>query len=207
MQETNLTLSVSDGVGLEARYHEGRRDRYAVLCHPHPLYGGSMDNNVVLAARGAFVEMGYSTLRFNFRGVGLSSGVHDDELAPLDLEAAHSSLIQRKEAAQGVHIVAYSYGAWVAVRCLAAGLDVVSATLISPPVSFSELDFAGLSPPSCPTLVISGDSDGYCSEAALEAWLAGSDVVRRVRLEGVDHFYWGGEGRLRAALTEFHETF
>lgn len=207
MNESNLSIPVSDGVSLEARLHVGDRGRGALLCHPHPLYGGNMDNNVVLAARSALVELGYSTLRFNFRGVGLSSGVHGGDSASLDVEAAFDTLKRHDSACEGVHVVAYSYGAWAALRCFAAGLEAASAALISPPVSFPELDFAGLSPPSCPTIVVVGDSDAYCSTAALDGWLSGREAAERVLLEGVDHFYWGGEAGLHKALVEFHEAF
>jgi alpha/beta superfamily hydrolase len=200
MNEVALSIKVSTEVRLEALFHQGDRAHAALLCHPHPLYGGTMDNAVVLAARDALAGLGFSTLRFNFRGVGRSAGSHaGGEAAALDVLAARAGV------RSDVHVVAYSYGAWVAVRCLAAGLRPASATLVSPPVSFPALDFAGLALPRCRTLIVTGDRDDFCARAALERWIgARADEAHLVVIPGADHFYWGAEPRLVAALVEFY---
>jgi len=208
MHEEAIKIRSSDDVALEAMLVWGRSEHGAVLCHPHPLYGGAMDNNVVLAARDALAALGMTTLRFNFRGVGGSGGAFDGGRGEQqDLLAAYAALAEDVDI---VHIVAYSFGAWVATTALARGtIEPRTVTLISPPVAFAETDFSGLTLPSCPTLVVSGDSDQFGPKAEVDRWirsLGERDDITRVSLAGVDHFYWGAEPALAAALTEFYEA-
>jgi hypothetical protein len=215
--ETSLTLTTSDSVTLAARLQPGTSGQGAVICHPHPLYGGTMDNNVVLVARDALAGLGLATLRFDFRGAGRSGGSYDGgQGEQLDLVAAFGALAA--ESPTGIHLVAYSFGAWVACRALAnleLGLKPASVVLISPPCSFGELDFTGLPMPFPPTLVVVGDRDGFCSLGDLDRWMGRGDpglsskstsTMTRKVLGGVDHFYRGAEGRLREALVEWMGT-
>jgi alpha/beta superfamily hydrolase len=203
LEETPLVLSLAE-VDLECRLAAGRRDELVVLCHPHPLYGGSMDNNVVLAARDACRQLGYGTLRFNFRGVGSSSGTHGGgEEEADDLQALLDELAGRPEAAGGLHLAGYSFGAWVAVTAVARGVTPCSLLLFSPPVDF--ISFDGLSLPEIPCLITAGDFDDYCRRTSLDDWL--SQAVRgqepvRVQLPG-DHFYFGQEEALKEAIVDF----
>ena len=205
MNEETVALQTTDGVTLEGRLSMREREHGAVICHPHPLYGGSMDNNVVLAARDALRAAGLSTLRFNFRGVGGSSGSFDGGRGERkDVEAAHAHL---SGLVDHVHLVAYSFGAWVALGALAErGFNMSSVILVSPPVAFAETDFAELPPPSVRTLVVSGDQDQFGPPDAVKRWLdvwERSDELERVVLTGVDHFYWGGEEELKDAIERF----
>jgi alpha/beta superfamily hydrolase len=201
VHEEAIQISASDGVILEARLGRGREPRGrggALLCHPHPLYGGAMSNNVVVAARDALAGLGLTTLRFNFRGVGRSGGEHDGGRGEqLDLEAAFARLATEVEGA-GAHLVAYSFGAWVAARALRAGLAPASTVLISPPVDF--MDFSDLPPPTGRALVLSGDRDQFGAAAAVDRWLGPPGSIERVVLRGVDHFY--GTANAEAALKE-----
>ena len=93
--EEHLTLKVNN-LSLEARFSSGDKAVGAIITHPHPLYGGSMDNNVVWTAIRAFGEQGWSTLRFNFRGVGASTGSYGEGLAEVeDVSAAADFLKSR----------------------------------------------------------------------------------------------------------------
>ncbi len=207
MNESKLTLKTSDGVALAARLHAGDPSSGAVICHPHPLYGGDMHNNVVLAARDALADLGLTTLRFDFRGAGGSEGAHDGGRGEqLDVAAAWAALARRAEPRPGVHLVAYSFGAWVAARALARSdleLSPETVTLISPPCSFPTLDFGGVPLPEVPTRIVVGDADQFCSLDDLDDWLGGAQVTRRL-LAGVDHFYWGAEEMLKAAILELY---
>jgi len=200
--ETALMIDVGDHA-LEARHQPGAGEQAVVICHPHPQYGGSMDNNVVLAARDALAALGYGTLRFNFRGVGRSGGTHAqgqgeaDDLAPVMKELAE------REGAE-VHLAGYSYGAWVALRALQGNLAPASLLLFSPPLDF--VPFEDLRLPDVDCLITCGDRDEYCAIPSLETWLADQPHpgrLRRVILPGGDHFYWGQEAALRRAVTEF----
>jgi hypothetical protein len=203
MTEEDLRIVVDDGVVLEARLAARPGAGVAVLCHPHPLYGGCMDNNVVLAARNALAGLGKGTVRFNFRGVGRSTGTYDEGRGEVrDLEA----VFQRFDDHTPRDLVAYSFGAWVALRAVQAGLAPDTLCLVSPPVSFME--FSGLGLPTSPTLIVAGDRDEFCRSGDLRSWLAevGADAssLEDVTLAGADHFYSGRERSLGDAIAGFY---
>jgi uncharacterized protein len=115
MSTSRVTIE-SDGA-LEAIVQECGHEGGAVICHPHPLYGGSMHNNVVGAIEEGFVLSGFSTLRFNFRGVGDSEGTYDEGDGEVrDVIAACSFMRNVLGDAGRVVLAGYSFGAWVASR-------------------------------------------------------------------------------------------
>ncbi len=204
MTEQAVSLTVGQGLELEARYTPGGGNDGGVICHPHTLFGGTMDNNVVLACRDALVARGLAALRFNFRGAGNSGGSHDDGNGEMeDVRAALSDLRSRIGDGARVHLVAYSFGAWVATRALQTEPPPASLILISPPLDF--LSFDGLVLPDCPALVLTGAEDEFCSLDALDAWLpgAGSFQSHKRILQGADHFYTGFERRLQEEVEDF----
>ena len=174
-----------------------------VLCHPHPLYGGTMQSAVVLTARDAALDLGHSTLRFDFRGVGRSTGQHDEGRGEAhDVRAACDHAANLGGAHEPVHLIAYSFGAWVALRACAAGLAPSSLTLIAPPVGF--LDFSAVAAPGGPLHVIVGSEDEYCSSVALVRWLdgAGRADVRPEILARTGHFFAGREVVLQSLVRD-----
>ena len=202
--EQRVSLPVEEGFDLEGGYTSGNGAGGAVLTHPHPLYGGSMDNNVVLALRAACEELGLGALRFNFRGVGRSGGEHGGgkpEVADLRGAVTYA----RAQAPEGApcHVIGYSFGAAVAVRACMAGMEPAALTLISPPVDFMNFNHLRLAP--CPVLVVVGTMDDFCSEASLRQWLARNehdDVLVEI-LAHADHFYVGCEHKVRRLLKGF----
>ena len=204
MTETELIFP-TEGIALEARLVTGSQGELAVICHPHPLYGGSMDNNVVLAARDGLARAGFSTLRFNFRGVGGSGGEPGTDSDPDDLSAMLEHLARQEVAARGLHVAAYSYGAWVALSSLGKSPAPASMLLFSPPVDF--MPFEALRLPEAPCLITLGSRDEYCSEASLRQWFdrqPESEATRQVVVfPGGDHFYGGQEAALEEAIGEF----
>ena len=191
--EENLTLKVND-LSLEARFSSGATAAGAIITHPHPLYGGSMDNNVVWTAVRAFGERGWSTLRFNFRGVGASTGSYGDGLAEVeDVVAALGFL--RSRVSGPCWLVGYSFGAAVAARSLLGGLDADGAVLVSPPIAFMDLDFL----PRVPRLklIIVGDWDDLCPLETLRTSLSTREpAVEIIVIPETDHFYGGREREL-----------
>ncbi len=174
----------------------------AVICHPHPQYGGDMSNNVVGALVRAALDSDFAALRFNFRGAGESGGTHaGGQAEPDDVKAACAFLAEEPEIDSGrIALAGYSFGAAMA---LLASADVSPAglALVSLPTIASEL-----SPPGgdFPLLLVSGDRDEYSDSAAL-ARLAEA-AGERARLEvipGVDHFWAGSDGRLTETATAF----
>jgi alpha/beta superfamily hydrolase len=196
-QEEHLTLE-ADGVSLEAGFRPGARPGGALLTHPHPLYGGDMNNNVVWTAALALGERGFATLRFNFRGVGRSTGSYGGGVEEVrDVAAALAFLKSRVE--PPYLLAGYSFGAAVAARGLLGGLAVDGAVLISPPIAFMDLAFL----PDTPrlSLIVVGDRDALCPLAELMALLRERQPPVAVKVvPGADHFYFGKETELARIL-------
>ncbi len=217
MTEERVEIPSGGGITLEGLYRapgnpeSGGRDG-AVVCHPHPLYGGSMRNNVVEALAAAFHRWGAGTLRFNFRGVGGSGGSYaEGEGEAEDVKAAVSHV--RARGAGAVHLAAYSFGAWVALKALRLGaVDPASLVLVSPPLDF--LSFEHLALPrapgaAVPCLITLGEHDDFCSSRSFGNWLApqldaGIAVETEIFPRG-DHFYGGRESALAERVARFLE--
>jgi len=187
---------------LEALFDQGDGVDVAVISHPHPLYGGSMDNNVVSVLQKALHDWGWGTLRFNFRGVGGSTGHHRGAQQDAeDLLTVFQYVTQ--QGTKTVHLAGYSYGAWIGLRTMKSGLQPDTAILVSPPLDF--LDFKGLPPPSCPCLITVGNEDDFCTVESLKNWMVSMPERERMPhlevLPHCDHFY-GSDERLLAAKLE-----
>lgn len=190
-------LVVSDGLRLEARLHDGAGSLAAVVMHPHPQYGGDMDNHVVVAVCESLASVGATTLRFNFRGVGQSEGAFDDGRGEAeDGRAAIASLRANAPSAK-LMVVGYSFGAMIAVA-VAEAAEPAALVLISPPLTMSTL---AMLPPGPRTLVVSGDHDAISPTAAVMG-LASETVTAKV-VKGVDHGWQRGLDDLGAALVAF----
>jgi alpha/beta superfamily hydrolase len=171
------------------------------VCHPHPLYGGDMENNVVVAVCQALAEGGIAALRFNFRGVGESGGSYgggfgerEDARAALDFLAGLAGVDGGR-----LGLAGYSFGALVA---LSAGDERVRAlAAVSPPAG-------GLDPTSfrrgIATLLISGDRDDVSPALRLPEMAASLGPPCEIRsVAGADHFWWGHEETLATSVLEF----
>ena len=172
----------------------------AVVCHPHPQYGGDMENNVVLAACQSLVSQGFAALRFNFRGVGASEGAFDQgEGERNDVHAALRYLASLPEVdGERLGLIGYSFGALVAAEV--ADSDLRALALVSPPVAHADLRLDW----GCPALVLAGDQDQNAPADGLEAIGRASGVELRV-VSGADHFWLGFEEELVEALAGFFE--
>ncbi|MBI5250131.1 MAG: alpha/beta fold hydrolase [Desulfomonile tiedjei] len=176
----------------------------AVICHPHPLYGGNMHNNVVRALRKALLEKGVACLRFNFRGAGRSWGTHgegvdeiQDVLAALDFVEAQERIDPER-----ILLAGYSFGCWVGLH--AASRDPRPSRLIgiSPPLDVS--DFGFLRNEKRPKLIVAGDNDFVCSVQNFRDLMDEIPEPKRgVLLDGVDHFYFGKEDNLVREVAAF----
>lgn len=200
--ETRIGFTAS-GLRLEGKlYAPEPAGRGAVLCHPHPQYGGTMDNNVVVACARALQEVGFATLRFNFRGVGASEGAYGDLVGEIEDARAASQCAKGELPHARLSLIGYSFGALVALRAGFQDPAVDRLVAIAPPVAMYDLSFLG----GCekPVLYVAGDRDSFCPEDALES-RADSLGSRHqiVRLKGVDHFFFGSEARLSAGVTSF----
>lgn len=171
----------------------------ALLCHPHPQHGGTMDNKVVQTLARAFVSLGYTAVRFNFRGVGRSEGAWDDGVGEVD--DAQAVLAAMRSIGQPLILAGFSFGGFVAAQ-LAQRLAAASAggaaerlVLIAPAVS--RFDVA---PVPADTLVIHGESDDVVPLAAALDW-ARPQALPVVVVPGAGHFFHGQLPLLKSLIT------
>jgi alpha/beta superfamily hydrolase len=200
--QANAIRSISlDGPAgrLEALVNAGSPEatHAALVCHPHPLYGGTLHNKVVFHAMKALNSFGYPVLRFNFRGTGLSQGEHDhgsgeehDALTALDWldREFHLPLI----------FAGFSFGAGVGLRAACPDSRVKAVIALGLPVAPIDdrtYDFGFIGACRKPKLFVSGDRDQFGSPAQLERLMVSlPDPKKLVLVAGADHFF---EGRLR----------
>jgi len=188
--EEGLTIPLRDGPALEGRLGAVATPRGGfVVCHPHPLYGGDMDNPVVIRAVEVAQAAGYATLRFNFRGAGASEGVHDKGRGEQeDVRAAMASLAAHVPAGSRIGAMGYSFGAAMAARATRPGVPEAPLGLIAPPLGMYDLDFLETSPGRL--LLVAGTVDSYCPLEALHRLAALTSAEERI-IEGADHFFFG----------------
>jgi len=192
----NVTIPGPAGP-LQAIAAPSRNRRWAVLCHPHPLYGGSMDDAVLEVLDGVLAARGCGRLRFNFRGVGLSAGVFDNGVGETeDLLAACAWLVAEHEPT-ALSLAGYSFGAAIAWRAHARLAGVERLILVAPPTAMLRLEDAA--EPPTPVTVIAGEDDPYC---ALEAFERASGDFDVRPIAGADHFFSGKWEELAKALAE-----
>ncbi len=159
----------------------------AIICHPHPLHGGSMRNKVVTIIERSLRELGLHTLRFNFRGAGESEGAYDHGNGEVDDLMAVVDWVQRTRPGDDLWLAGFSFGAFVALKA-AQNLPLRQLITIAPPVE--RYGFESLLPPNCPWLVVQGDEDDVVSATAVSQWAAGLDQPPRlIIMEGAGHFF------------------
>lgn len=169
----------------------------ALVCHPHPLYGGTLHNKVVFHTMKALNSFGFPVLRFNFRGAGLSQGEHDHGNGEADDVTMALDWLDR-EFRLPMILAGFSFGAAVGLRvgCLDARVQaVIGLGLPVDAIGDRVYDFECLQDCSKAKLFVSGDRDQFGPRAKLEQVIAAlSEPKKLVIVEGADHFF---EGRLR----------
>jgi uncharacterized protein len=184
---------------LEALLNEGTEDatHAALICHPHPVYGGTLHNKVVFHAMKALNSFGFPALRFNFRGAGLSEGEHDHGSGETDDVRTALDWLDR-EFHLPVIFAGFSFGAAIGLKVVCPDARVVAAAGLGLPAAAVEdriydLDF--LKQCAKPKLFISGARDKFGPREKLEEVVRGLPEPKKlVLIEGADHFF---EGRLR----------
>lgn len=198
--ETQIILK-AQGADLEGRLRTLSTTDAVIITHPHPLYGGDMNNSVVAVTADAYAQAGWSVLRFNFRGTGQSKGHHEDGIGEQkDIRAAIEFLLGRGYG--NIDLAGYSFGAWVLAgwsrNNVAHGHRIV---MIAPPVAF--VDFDPEAPIPGLRHVITGSLDDLAPpvriQSALPRW---QPDARLCIIQGADHSFWGHFQTLRQKITD-----
>lgn len=175
----------------------------AVICHPHPQYGGSMDVPLIVALARAMAPTGWVALRFNFRGVGQSQGTYDEGRGEVEDVEAAAAYLGAQSAAEGqpLALVGYSFGAWVALEAAHRLAPAAVAAVALPLWRMPEGWLADL---HAPKLFIAGDRDTVCPVAELKAWAARlPGATELVILTRADHYLAGREGQVADEVARF----
>lgn len=173
-------------------------DRWAILCHPHPLYGGNMHDAVLATATGVLTAAGENCVRFNFRGTGASEGEHDNGQGEVhDFIAVYEWVVATQTPA-AVIAGGYSFGSIIAGRASATCGQVSKLILIAPPTRGMTLS----DEIACPTIAIAGTHDDFIDLAALESLHDANAHFSIVHIEGADHFFSGHHQALAQALQD-----
>lgn len=180
---------------LEGRYQHSKTPNAPIvlLLHPHPQYGGSMNNRVIYHNFHAFTQRGFSALRFNFRGVGRSQGVYDEGIGELsDAAAALDWLQSTNPDAPQCWVVGFSFGAWIGMQLLMRRPEITSFISIAPPANL--YDFSFLAP--CPSsgLMVHGAQDDIVPKEDVEALAHKLANQRDITIEfkavpGANHYF------------------
>jgi len=191
-------IFLSEDYKIEGLLDKQSEDNGVVITHPHPLYGGDMNNFIVDLIARVYKKKGFTTLRFNFRGTANSQGCYDNGSGEQeDVHAALATLA--KTGIKKIDLAGYSFGAWVNALAISENTTVRNMTMVSPPVSF--LDFSSIDSLSHLKLVVTGRQDDIAPADRIKAicpvW------NRNARLEiiqGADHFYSGCMEKLESIL-------
>jgi uncharacterized protein len=177
----------------------------AVVCHPHPLYQGTMHNKVVFAAAEAFFSLGCEVLRFNFRGVGLSAGSYDSGKGEVEDALAAINFLRMRHSGVVSHLAGFSFGAGIALQAGCRDQSLASVTAIAP--SFKMCDPDCLSSLSTPKLFLQGTADTVCPSEDIRRLYPGFLSPKSIHwFEGAEHFFAGQIDALKASIVE-HRQF
>lgn len=191
---------------LEALLNAGaeRATHAAMVCHPHPLFGGTLHNKVVFRAMKTLSGFGLPVLRFNFRGAGLSAGAHDQGRG--EVEDVHAALDWLDhEFRLPIIFTGFSFGAWVGLRACCPDARVAALISLGTPVDVEDhaYDYSFLRDCAKPKLFVSGARDEFGPVGEVEHIVAtAAEPKRLVRVPGADHFF---EGRLPAVQSAIED--
>lgn len=195
--EEDITFA-SDGLQLQGLLHRSGK-KGIVITHPHPLYGGDMANSVVAVITHTYQDLGFTTLRFNFRGVGNSQGVYDEGRGE-KLDTCNAIAYLQQIGINEVHLAGYSFGAWVNAQISKPDADFKNMVMVSPPLAF--IDFGTVGHLSELKLVITGSRDEIAPDQMIKSKLLSWNPDAQLEIiRGADHFYFGFMDELKSVLT------
>jgi hypothetical protein len=212
VQVETVAFDTADGLRLEGRFARPHRPLGgAILCHPHPLYQGSMSSSIVPALQRALSAEEWASLRFNFRGVGRSEGVHAKGIGEKkDALAALDAVASRLEPGAPLAVAGWSFGALVGLAAAVSDPRVETYVAIAPPVTTThDIELPPLPPGELlrawggRALAICGTEDPFCRPKGLEAWAAHIPDAKVEVMEGQSHFFSDALDELAARAARF----
>ena len=194
---------LSDGYEIEGRFEKSSLLKGVVITHPHPLYGGDMHNNVVAAIARVYRQLGYTTMRFNFRGVGNSQGRHDNGIGEQEDVRAAVSYLADLSIGQ-IDMAGYSFGAWVNALSAINKSQPANMVMVSPPAAF--INFDSISNLGSLRLIVTGSRDDIAPPALInKSYAEWNSEAQFEVIDGADHFYAGYIDKLEAILKAYLE--
>jgi len=193
---------------IEAMIHQGdetghfaARDLLVIVCHPHPVHGGTMDNKVVTTLMRTYRDLGIHVLRFNFRGVGKSEGSFDNAIGEVDDLSAAITWVKQNFPQVSLLLAGFSFGSSIAAQASYQVDGLQHLTLVAPPVERYSYDRAGQFP--CALAVIQGDKDERVIAEGVYAWVGGLlSPAELLRYPDAGHFFHGYLTQMKKDLTE-----
>ena len=174
----------------------------ALICHPHPQHGGTMHTKAVYRTARALLDAGYEVLRFNFRGVGRSSGHFDNGRGELEDARAALAWLRERAAARSILLAGFSFGSYVALRLVESSEGIGARIALGPPLDLFDFDF--VRPGGSPLLLLAGDHDAFCPAVQLQELGARLGPPARVQLlAGAGHLLLEALPALHAAVESF----
>lgn len=200
MKEERVFIQAGE-VKIEGLVDNAPGEKAVIVTHPHPLYGGDMSNNVVETVVQAYRQKGYTTFRFNFRGVGQSEGNYDEGIGEQeDVRAGLSYLNGLGKSS--IDLAGYSFGAWVNALGLKSFDHAKRMIMVSPPVNFIDFSFLGYNAKI--QLVIAGSEDDIAPPGMIKEMLqAWNPEVHFNIIQGADHFYGGKTDEIKKIIRNF----
>lgn len=175
-------------------------DKVAVICHPHPLYGGTMNNKVVHILAKTFQELNTATIKFNFRGVGKSAGHYANGEGEMDDLISVINWVKNEYPDCSLSLAGFSFGTYIALKT-APRYKIEHLILVAPPVE--NFPFNTLSIPKCPLIIVQGDKDEIVAPQKVFDWINTlSPKPTLIRMAEATHFFHGHLGELKKKLLE-----
>ncbi|MFN7097295.1 MAG: alpha/beta hydrolase [Gammaproteobacteria bacterium] len=169
-----------------------------IICHPHPLFGGTMHNKVVTTLAKVANELDIPSVRFNFRGVGKSTGQYDDGVGEIDDLQTIIAWVKQTRADTRLWLAGFSFGSYVAAEVATTG---IAERLISVAPPATRWHFQEIKTMPCPWLVVQGDADEVVEPEAVFAWFAAQHPqAEMIRMHNASHFFHGRLIELREIL-------
>jgi uncharacterized protein len=198
--ELSITIECGN-IKLEGSLRKNTSQNAVIICHPHPLYGGNMENPVVMTIADSFFEKGFTTLRFNFRGTCNSSGMFDNGKGEQDdIRAAISWLMENDY--QKISLAGYSFGAKMNALVISKGCKIEDHIMVSPPVGFMNFDDIKKMPYT--GLIITGANDDIAPSNMVQKHIKRWQIDPKYEIiEDCDHFYSGCLPKLKSILMDY----